>query len=297
MTSTIKVNNVQNQCGTNIIKRCGTTTTVGSGASNPIVVCGSAVTIGRCGGTVALASGATQSGFGRTGTVNWETTVKTGDFTAANGEGYFVNTTGGTITVTLPASPSAGSIVGIKDYATTFATNNVTVARNGSLINGNSSNFALSTNGQSILLVYVDGTKGWLPTQDDSSTFGVSFVAATGGSITTAGDFKIHTFTGPGTFCVSCAGSASGSNSVDYLVVAGGGGGGTGCSHGAGGGAGGFRESHSTPVSGCYTASPLATPTALPVSVQGYPITVGGGGAGAPNPSLQFDRDWETGVE
>ena len=70
MTSTIKVNNIQNACGTNIIKRCGTTTTVGSGASNPIVVCGSAVTIGRCSGTVALASGATQTGFGRTGTVD-----------------------------------------------------------------------------------------------------------------------------------------------------------------------------------------------------------------------------------
>jgi hypothetical protein len=274
MTSTIKVNNIQNQCGANIINESSNT-----------------ITIGASGDTVSLASGASQSGFGRTGTVNWDTTAKTASFTAANGEGYFVNTTSGAITVTLPASPSAGSIVGIKDYATTFATNNVTVARNGSLINGNSSNFALSTNGQSILLVYVDGTKGWLPTQDDSSTFGVSFVAATGGSITTAGDFKIHTFTGPGTFCVSCAGSASGSNSVDYLVVAGGGGGGTGCSHGAGGGAGGFRESHSTPVSGCYTASPLATPTALPVSVQGYPITVGGGGAGAPNPSPKFGGD------
>jgi hypothetical protein len=51
MTSTIKVNNVQNQCGTDIVKRCGTTTTVGSGSGNTVVVCGSTVTIGRCGGT------------------------------------------------------------------------------------------------------------------------------------------------------------------------------------------------------------------------------------------------------
>ena len=43
--------------------------------------------------------------------------------------------------------------------------------------------------------------------------------------ITTCGDYKIHTFTGPGTFSVSCAGNPAGSNTVDYLVVAGGGGG------------------------------------------------------------------------
>ena len=66
MTSKIKVDNINKVSDdTNIIKKCGTTTTIGSGASNPIVVDGSTVTIGRCGGTVALASGAT--GFGNTG--------------------------------------------------------------------------------------------------------------------------------------------------------------------------------------------------------------------------------------
>ena len=79
---------------------------------------------------------------------------------------------------------------------------------------------------------------------------------------------------------MSCAGNAAGSNTVDYLVVAGGGGGGVGNGGGGGGGAGGFRES-SGAASGCYTASPLGSGvSALPVSVQGYPIAVGGGGAG-----------------
>jgi hypothetical protein len=98
------------------------------------------------------------------------------------------------------------------------------------------------------------------------------YVAASGGTETTSGDFKIHTFTGPGTFTVSCAGNAAGSNSVDYLVVAGGGGGG---GDGAGGGgAGGYRISYPNPGTG-----------GLPVSAQGYPITVGGGGpAGYPTP-------------
>ena len=47
----------------------------------------------------------------RLSSVNWDTTVKTSDFTAVSGLGYFVNTTSGAVTVTLPASPSAGDIV------------------------------------------------------------------------------------------------------------------------------------------------------------------------------------------
>ena len=65
--------------------------------------CGSTLTIGQSGDTVQLASGATQSGFGRTGTVDWQTTPKTANFTAANGEGYFINTTSSAVTMTLPA--------------------------------------------------------------------------------------------------------------------------------------------------------------------------------------------------
>src|SRR6056300_747586 len=92
--------------------------------------CGSTLTIGQSGDTVTLACGATQSGFGRTGTVDWDTTAKTSAFTTVSGNGYFVNTTSAAITVTLPASPSGGDIVSVKDYAQTFATNNCTIARN-----------------------------------------------------------------------------------------------------------------------------------------------------------------------
>jgi len=105
------------------------------------------------------------------------------------------------------------------------------------------------------------------------------FVSGTGGCETTSGNFKIHTFNSPGTFCVSCAGDCKGSNTVSYVVVAGGGGGGGGANCGGGGsGGGGFRESKSSFDS--YTASPLDACGGLPVSVQGYPITVGGGGSG-----------------
>ena len=59
---------------------------------------GSTLTIGGSGTTVQLGTGASQTGFGRTGTVNWQTgDIKTGDFTAVNGEGYFVDTSIGAL--------------------------------------------------------------------------------------------------------------------------------------------------------------------------------------------------------
>jgi len=246
--------------------------------------CGSTLTIGQSGDTVTLASGASQTGFGRTGTVDWDTTAKTASFTAVSGNGYFVNTTSGAITLTLPASPSAGDIVSFKDYANTFDTNNLTINRNGSPIAGQSADAIISVEGQSGTLVYVDGTKGWMivNASTDSDLPAPLFVTATGGTVTTSGDYKIHTFTGPGTFTVSCAGNSSGSTQMDYLVIAGGGGGGGGYQSG-GGGAGGYRESSGT-ASGCYTVSSRGScVSALTAAVQGYPITVGGGGPGGPS--------------
>jgi hypothetical protein len=130
---------------------------------------GGTLTLGGCGTTVTLGAGATQSGFGRTGTVDWCTTAKTAPFTGVSGNGYFVNTTSGVVTVTLPATPSAGDIISIADYASTFQTNNLTICRNSSKINGVCAIASLSTQGQSITLVYVDGTRGWKNTMDSTS--------------------------------------------------------------------------------------------------------------------------------
>ena len=181
---------------------------------------GSTLTLGGSGTAVTLASGATQSGFGRTGAVNWQTTPKTATFTAADGEGYFINS-GSALTMNLPAG-SAGAIVAVSDYARNFATYNLTVAPNGSeKIGGQTGSAILDVNGQAATFVYVDSTKGWVNVQNAEDTeIGAAFVAATGGTETTSGDFKIHTFTAPGTFTVTCAGNAAGSSTVDYLVVA-----------------------------------------------------------------------------
>ncbi len=260
---------------------------------------GTEVTLGDSGDTFTIPSGATinnqgtATNFGATGSASWVTTVKTSTFTAVAGEGYFVNTTGGAVTVNLPAG-TAGAVVAIKDYANTFDTNAVTLVQNGSdKIGGSTVNATLDVEGIAVTLVFIDSTQGWLVTdsglQSESPT--AAFVTATGGTITTSGNFKIHTFTSPGTFCVSCAGNATGSNSVDYLVVAGGGGGGyggygsgTGGFRGSGGGgAGGFRVFANTTNNPGFTSSPanpLNGPAAISVTATGFPITVGGGGAG-----------------
>mgnify|MGYP003649745856 FL=1 len=266
MTSKIKVDNITNQSDSNIVNKCGTT-----------------ITLGASGDTINLASGASQSGFGRTGTVDWDTTPKTATFSAVSGNGYFCNTSGGAFTVNLPAG-AAGAIVSLADYAATWQTNNVTVTPNGTeKIGSVNASVSLNTEGQSVTFVYVDSTQGWLNTMDSTSNVrGSPFIAATGGTETTCGDYKIHTFTGPGTFCVSSISSTPAENTVGYLVVAGGGGGSTFTGSG-GGGAGGFREGRNVPIDN-FTASPLvanAPTNAVTLTVAAFPITVGSGATGS----------------
>ncbi len=90
----------------------------------------------------------------------------------------------------------------------------------------------------------------------------VSYTSATGGSMSTSGDYIYHHFTGNGTFTVSSVGTP-GNNVIDLLVVAGGGGGGGGTTYIAmgGGGAGGMLE---------YTN--------MTVTAGSYGVTVGAGG-------------------
>jgi len=273
MTSTIKVNTIQNTCGADIIKESGNT-----------------ITIGASGDTVTLASGASQTGFGREGSVNWQTgSIKTSTFTASSGEGYFVDTSSGAVTMNLPAG-AAGGIVAVADYTRTFADNNLTISPNGTdKIGGVAEDTLLGVNGQAATFVFVDSTEGWINVQnaEDTETGVPPYIQATGGTETTSGNFKIHTFTSPGTFQVNKIATASPApafNTVSYVVVAGGGGGGAGAApaHGAGGGgAGGYREGKNAPVDS-YTASPLNAPAGLAVTATSFPITVGAGGPSGP---------------
>ena len=261
---------------------------------SPRTACGT-VTLGDSGDTFTIPSGATinnqgtATNFGATGSASWNTTVKTGDFTAVAGEGYFVNTTSGEIDVTLPAG-TPGAVVAIKDYANTFDTNNCILVQNGSdKIGGSTINAILSTEGLAVTLIYIDSTQGWLVTDDGLQSVANTnpYMVATGGTETTSGNCKIHTFTGPGTFCVSKAALAAADNLVSYVVVGGGGGAGTGSNvagqiGGGGGGAGGFREviSPSSPYSGSPLNGYPNAPNRITVTATSFPIAVGSGGAG-----------------
>ena len=289
--SKIEVNTVDAQCGSTItVGSSGKNVKIegndirsndykASDGGNIINQCGTTITLGASGDTVSLASGASQTGFGRSGAVNWDTTAKTAGFTGVSGVGYFINTTSGSITVNLPASPSAGDIMSVADYTGTAGTNNIIVGRNSSNINGAANDFTIFQNNGSITCVYVDGTEGWRVTSATTiDVVGSDFVQATVSgacnTLSTAPDcanFKIATFTGPGNFTVTNAGNPSGSTAVAYLVLAGGAGGGDGGGGpSGGGGAGGHRANFGTPIAD------------VPVTIQAYPIVVGAGGAGSP---------------
>ena len=95
------------------------------------------------------------------GGTSWQA-VKTGDFTAAAGQGVFCDTSSAAFTLTLPASPSIGDEVAFKDYAKTFDTNNLTIARNSSKIEGDTNDLTVDVEGAGNTLVFTDSTQGWL---------------------------------------------------------------------------------------------------------------------------------------
>ena len=74
----------------------------------------------------------------------------------------WADTSGGTWTLTLPASPQQGDKVRIVDVRGTFDTNNLTVSRNGSTIMGDAADMVVSTEGASFELIYSDSTRGWV---------------------------------------------------------------------------------------------------------------------------------------
>ena len=174
------------------------------------------------------------------GTADWDTTVKTADFTAVSNKGYFLNTTSGAITVTLPTSPSAGDEIIIVDYAGTFATNNLIIASTPK-INGSTNDVKLTTNREATRLVYIDATQGY-----------IAYSGVNEGTSPSLTD-------NPPTV------------DIDFVVVAGGGGGAFGSGRGGGGGAGGYRTSTQTGLS-------LGTVITVTVGDGGASVTSGNRG-------------------
>ena len=249
MSSIIKVDTIKNIASTDIIKKSGTSITVGT-ASDTTTVAGNAVrsnaiqaadgqniisqvgttiTLGATGDTVEIATGATLVGGG----IAWQSSIVTGaTHTAAAGQGLWLDTSSNAITLTLPATPAVGDQIIFTDYARKWGTNAVTINQNSKKFQGGTTNPIYNTDGQSVDIVYSGVTQGWIPNSDDDVT----------NEGTVAFDIK-------------------------YLVIAGGGAGGG--SNSGGGGAGGLLTN--------FTGTPISF-------LQGstYTATVGGGGAGVP---------------
>ena len=92
---------------------------------------------------------------------DWES--KSSAFDADGGKAYFVDTSGGAVTATLPASPSAGDTVRFADVGFTFDTNNLTVGRNGNYIQAVNADLVVATEGAAFALVYSGSSDpGWI---------------------------------------------------------------------------------------------------------------------------------------
>jgi len=181
------------------------------------------------------------------GGTSWQS-VKTSNFNAAAGEGYFVDTSSSSITATLPASPSIGDTFEFKDYAQTFGTNKLLLDPNGNKFEGlNDRQHSAEQNRQSITVTFSDSTKGYVLTGSANST-----------ASSNTGLFNLE----------------APPYSVDYVCVAGGGGS-TGSFGGGGGGAGGYRASYNNEASGGGASSETEL-SFIPGNV--YTITVGSGG-------------------
>ena len=202
--------------------------------------------------------------------VAWQSTAKTGDFTAAAAEGYFLDTNGGEITVTTPSSPNAGDEFILADLRGKWGTNKVNIDGNGSdKIKGSTATHVINESYASIRFVFSGATYGWVPVSSGATGSEPAIVQYT----------------------------------ASYLVVGAGGGGGNDSndapsnnSSGGGGGAGGFRTGTATFNSGVtYTATigtggtgggiNVTAPNGTASSLAGGTITTissaGGGGGGS----------------
>jgi len=114
-------------------------------------------------GTLPVANGGTNGTTAATAraslSANALPILKSGNYTAAVGE--FVTVTAASITITLPASPSAGDTVTIKDGTGAAATSSFTVGRNGSNIASDASDLTFDSSFAEITMSYINGTIGW----------------------------------------------------------------------------------------------------------------------------------------
>ena len=113
---------------------------------------------------------------------DWQSTIQTSNFTAAAGKGYFVNTTSGSVTISLPTGV-VGAEIAIQDYAGTFDTNKIIISANGSeKIQGQTDDKVCKIENALVRLLYQDATQGWTANNITSDTFDLSYLVVAGGA-------------------------------------------------------------------------------------------------------------------
>ena len=137
---------------------------------------GTDVTLGDSGDTFTVPSGATivnsgtATGFGDN--LEWQSVVTASTLTAVAGRGYPIDTTSNACTVTLPASASVGDQIIFTDYARNWNTNALTINQNSLKYQGYATpNPVYDTDGESVNIVYMDATNGWIPINDGAVAF------------------------------------------------------------------------------------------------------------------------------
>lgn len=88
--------------------------------------------------------------------------IQATNFSATSGDKILADTSAGSFTITLPATPAVGDTIEIFDGASTFNTYPVTVDRNGSNILGLASNFTLENQDSAVEFIYFNETRGWV---------------------------------------------------------------------------------------------------------------------------------------
>ena len=209
MTSTIKVDTVQDTDGNNIINENANTITIGasgdtvtvtgndirsdaykaSDGGNLVSQSGTTITLGASGDTINVAAGATLVGGG----IEWQSSIVTAStLTAEAGKGYWIDTSSNSCTITLPGSSSVGDELIFVDYARNWGTNSIIIDSNGLNYQGQDDTYTVeySTNGEAVNIVYSGATKGWIPIDDGAvanaptppQTFKAIFYGGTTGS-------------------------------------------------------------------------------------------------------------------
>ena len=246
------------------------------------------------------------------GGTDWQSSIKTSAFTAVAGEGYWINTSGGAFTITLPSSASVGDEIEFVDYLRSWGTNAVTININGLKFQSGTVNPIYDVNNQAVKIVYSGATNGWIPTSDEASDlegltiYDAEYLAVAGGG---SGGSRNSGGGGAGGFLTNFGGTAislqvgttytvtvgaggsqpptetvgnDGVNSVlsgagiTTITAIGGGGGGRGSTVGRDGGSGGG--------SGCFNISASGSGTADQGNDGGVgdgnrsPYAAGGGG-------------------